>query len=45
MKRPVIDDPCYTWLTTSVRNPELGIGEDILIRQNPTLKSGGIDYD
>jgi hypothetical protein len=40
MNRIVMDNRCDTWLTTSVRNPELGISEDIFIRQNLTLKIG-----
>ena len=38
MKRQVDDIPKYTWLTTSVHNPEEGHEEDYIIRKNPTLK-------
>jgi len=39
MKRPSKSDPNYTWLTTTMHRPGWNYDEDILIRQNPTLKS------
>ena len=40
MKRPVIDDPCYTWLCTSAHRPDRGHDEDKIIRKNPTWTTG-----
>jgi len=39
MKRPMKDNQTYTWLQTSMHQPDRGDEEDIIIRKNLTWKS------
>jgi hypothetical protein len=38
MKRPSMNHPGYTWLSTSMHCPDRGDEEDKIIRKNPTWK-------
>ncbi len=38
MKRPSIDNPAYSWLSTTMHRPDRGHEEAVFLQKNPTVK-------